>query len=105
MWLEERRSYEKYQNEDSVWLTKYSNPYTSQPLNDHLNKLMDKTDIRPHGRKLTWYSIRRGCATMWADDGGLQDAQEQLRHTELKTTLGYASSPEKKRENLANDLW
>jgi hypothetical protein len=42
---------------------------------------------------------------MWADDGGLQDAQEQLRHTELKTTLGYASSPEKKRENLANDLW
>lgn len=105
LWMDERATYEKYQDEDALWLTQYGNPYASKSLNSLLDKLIDEADIRPHGRKLTWYSIRRGSATMWADDGGITEAQEQLRHLELKTTLTYASSPGKTRENLANDLW
>ncbi len=104
-WLDERATYEKYQDSDNLWLTKHGNPYGSNSLNGLLDRLMEETDIRPHGRKLTWYSIRRGCATMWANDGGIEEAQEQLRHLELKTTLTYTSSPGKTRENRANDLW
>lgn len=92
-------------NSDALWLTKYANPYSSDSLNPLLENLREETDIQPHGRKLTWYSIRRGCATMWASKGALVDAQEQLRHCELSTTLNYSSSPESQRENLANDLW
>jgi len=104
-WMDERRRYEKYNDTDTLWLTKYGNPYGTDSLNPLLEKLMEQAEIQSHGRQLTWYSIRRGCATMWANEGGIQDAQEQLRHCELKTTLNYTSSPENERQNLANDLW
>jgi integrase len=104
-WLDERRQYEKYQNTDALWLTKRGNPYGSSSLNPVLERIMDETEIQPHGRHLTWYSIRRGCATMWTTDGGLQSAKQQLRHSELDTTTNYADSPGKEREMTANDLW
>ena len=98
-WLDERKQYDKYRGTDTLWLTKYGNPYGNDSLNPLLDRLMEETDIQAHSRQLTWYSIRRGCATMWAERGGITDAQAQLRHCELSTTMDYASSPEKSEKN------
>ena len=40
-------------------------------------------------RELTWYSIRYGVASSWANEYDLQHAQEQLRHEMSETTMRY----------------
>jgi integrase len=104
-WLEERKQYEKYDGSASIWLTKYGNPYESKSLNTLLNNLLERTEIQPNGRDLSWYAIRRGCATMWANKGDVHDAKEQLRHSELKTTMRYVHSSSNRRKGLAETLW
>jgi integrase len=104
-WIEEREQYEKYDGRDNLWLTTHGNPYSSTSLNPMLDKLTDEAGIEEHGRKLSWYSLRRGCATMWTSKATIADAQAQLRHIEMKTTLTYTSSPDEKRGDIANDLW
>jgi integrase len=104
-WLEERQSYEKYQGTDALWLTKYGNPYDTNGLNHLLGKLLPLTDISPGTRDLTWYSIRRGAATMWANNSGIDKAKEQLRHMKLQTTLRYATPSTKDRREIASENW
>jgi integrase len=104
-WLEERQSYELYDDTDKIWVTKYGNPYESGSLNSLLQRLLDETSIQANGRDLTWYAIRRGTATMWANDAGIEAAQAQLRHKNLQTTLRYVKSESSRRSQAANDLW
>jgi len=104
-WLEERRQYDLYDETDALWVTKYGNPYDSSSLNRLLDNLLERTDVTPGNRDLTWYAIRRGCATMWANNAGLDAAREQLRHKRLKTTMRYVKSESSKRTSIANDLW
>ncbi len=104
-WLDERQSYEKYADTDALWLTKYGNPYEAYSLNDLLKTLLERTDIKPRGRELTWYSIRRGSATMWTENADLEKAAEQLRHKKLETTRRYMKSNTKGREKIVEDNW
>jgi len=104
-WLEERRGYEKYDDSESIWLTKYGNGYESWSLNSLLDTLLDLTDIKPRNRQLTWYSIRRGAATMWADRVDLNEARVQLRHKKLETTKRYTKSASNKRKEQAENNW
>lgn len=104
-WLEERATYEKYDESDAVWLTRAGNPYSSGPLNDVFRDLIEKAGIDPAGRDLTWYSIRHGVATAWANQEDIQDAQEQLRHKNPQTTIGYSHSSTKSRQTQANEKY
>lgn len=104
-WLKERQSLEKYDERDEIWLTKYSNPYESGSLNDLLTRLIEAGGIDPRNRKLTWYSIRRGVATVWADEEGIHNAKEQLRHKEIETTERYVHSGFDRRSEMADSKW
>jgi len=104
-WLDERASYEKYDATDALWLNKKGNPYKSQSLNYLLGNLIEEAGIEPAGRNLTFYSIRHGVATIWADEEDIQDAREQLRHEQIETTLGYAHSSTNKRHNVVNSKY
>ncbi|WP_175454607.1 tyrosine-type recombinase/integrase [Halobellus clavatus] len=104
-WLNERDSYEKYHLRDELWLTKYDNPYSSNSLNSIFQKLLDEANIKPNGRDLSWYAIRRGSATMWANNAGLHEAKDQLRHKKLSTTQKYVKSSNAHRKEIVNDLW
>ena len=104
-WLPERESYEKYGSRDELWLSKKGNPYNSSSLNYLLEKLINEAGIEPAGRSLSWYSIRHGCATVWADEEDIQHAREQLRHKKVETTLGYAHSATESRHNKVNSKW
>lgn len=57
------------------------------------------------GRDLTWYSLRHGVATLWANEYGVQQAQEQLRHEKIKSTMHYVHSGSDTRNAKANDSW
>ena len=104
-WLDERDAYEKYDGSDNLWLNRIGNPYTSSSLNYLLDKLLEESKIDPMGRNLTWYSIRHGVATLWANEYGIQHAQEQLRHEKIETTLRYVHSDSDTRNTMADDSW
>lgn len=104
-WMDERDSLEKYDGRDEIWLTKYGNPYNSGSLNRLLDKLVEEAGIDPRNRNLTWYSIRRGVATMWANEEGIHNAKEQLRHKTIETTERYVNSGSKKRAEMADAKW
>lgn len=104
-WFAEREALPKYEGTDAVWLTKYGNPYDTNSLNTMLPRLLERTEIEPNGRDLSWYAIRRGSATMWANNVGLEKAAAQLRHSKLETTQRYVKSETNQRRNAANELW
>lgn len=68
------------------------------------NYLLDNL-VEPAGRDLSWYSIRHGVATAWADEENIHDAREQLRHKNVETTIGYAHSGTENRHNSVNSKW
>ena len=105
IWLKERASYEAYDGRDELWLNGKANPYNSNSLNYLLNQLIERGNIEPAGRDLSWYSIRHGVATVWADEENIHDAREQLRHKKVETTLGYAHSGAESRHNKVNSKW
>ena len=104
-WLKERDSLEKYDGRDEIWLTKYGNPYESGSLNRILDKLLSESGIAPRNRDLTWYSIRRGVATVWANEEGIHNAKEQLRHKDIETTERYVHSGFDMRAEMADSKW
>lgn len=101
-WLKERRTYEKYEGRDEIWLTKATTPYKSNSLNNLLANLIEESNINPGSRDLTWYSIRHGVATYWAQEMSIADAKEQLRHLSENTTLSYTHSSEESRKQGRN---
>lgn len=104
-WMDERDALKKYDDSDAIWLTKYGNPYSSGSLNSLLNKLIERANIEPRNRDLTWYSIRRGVATLWANEEGIHNAKEQLRHKQIETTERYIHSGTEERGKLADSKW
>lgn len=104
-WLDERESYEKYEYSNALWLNKKKNPYTSKSLNYLLDQLIEEAGIKAAGRALSWYSIRHGVATVWADEENIQHAQQQLRHKKVETTRGYAHSSAEVRQGQADTKW
>jgi integrase len=104
-WLQERQSYDKYNDTDYLWLTKYGNQYGSGNLNRMLETLIDRAGLEEGNRNLSYYSFRHGAASMWTEKEGLSKAAEQLRHASLKTTQGYTRNNQRSNVNHANDKW
>jgi integrase len=104
-WIDERSRYNKYGGREELWLNRVGNPLDSKALNYLLNQLIESAGIRPAGRDLSWYSIRHGVATLWADEEDIHHAREQLRHRSIETTLGYAHSDASRRHNTVNSKW
>lgn len=104
-WLQERQSYEKYDGEDELWLTKYGNRYNSENLNRVLNRLMEAADLQGSNRTLSWYSFRHGVASLWTEKEGIAKAAEQVRHSNLKTTRKYLRTDTRTDKNLADSKW
>ncbi|WP_142858280.1 tyrosine-type recombinase/integrase [Salinigranum halophilum] len=104
-WMNERQVYEDYDGRDDLWLTQRANPYDSNSLNYLLDKLLEEADIDSQGRDLSWYSIRHGVATLWANNEGIHHARDQLRHKSSSTTMRYVHSDSKIRGEKADSMW
>lgn len=105
IWLDERDTYDKYNDCESAWLNRQGNPYNTNSLNRILRELIEGANIELNGRNLTWYSIRHGVATVWANEYGLQHAKEQLRHKKIETTIRYVHSDPEARSKKADNLF
>lgn len=104
-WLQERQSYEKYNGESEVWLTKYENRYNARNLNRVLDQLIEAADLQGSNRTLSWYSFRHGVASLWTEKEGLEKAAEQLRHSNIKTTRKYTRKNQQTDKNHADSKW
>jgi integrase len=103
MWLNERENYSKYDNENTIWLTREGNPYQSQSLRYLLHNLCEEANIPINNRKMSWYAIRHSTGTGMANERGLAAAQQQLRHKSQQTTMKYDQAPvEDRKEALDN---
>lgn len=103
-WLTERCQYEKYDDMDSLWLTRDGNPYQSSSLNYVLRQVCDVAGISTENRSVSWYSIRHSVGTFMAREGGLGAAQAQLRHQSEQTTLRYDQAPVEDRRDALNRM-
>lgn len=103
-WLEERELYEKYDDTETVWLTRENNPYQSTALKYVLEKLADGADIETRNRQLTWYAIRHSVGTYMAREEGLAATQTQLRHRSVQTTMKYDQTPVEDRRDALNRM-
>jgi site-specific recombinase XerD len=101
-WVEQRENIEKYDDNESIWLTREGNPYGSSSLRYLVLNLCEDAGINTEHRSISWYSIRHAAGTYYAKKGTLADAQEQLRHTSSETTKKYVHSSTEERSNLAN---
>lgn len=104
-WLAERESYSVYDDTELAWLNDGGTPYDNNSVNYLLKQLMDEADIEAPRRNLTWYSIRHGVATMWANEEGVHYAKEQMRHEKAETTMNYLHSDENQQSEYANGKW
>lgn len=102
-WICERENYDRYNGTDTLWLTKYGNPYGAEALNRLLQKLCKEAGIPVDTRQVTWYSIRHSVGTYMARDNGLAAAQAQLRHKSEKTTIRYDQAPVEDRKSTLNN--
>jgi len=103
-WLDERRQYSRYTGSDRLWLTRESNPYTTQSLNYIMKRLCSLADIDRSQRKITWYSIRHSTGTYMAREEGLGAAQQQLRHKSEQTTMKYDQAPVEDRRDALDKI-
>lgn len=104
-WLEERESYTIYRDTELMWLNDSGNPYNNNSVNYLLRQLRNEADLEAPRRNLTWYSIRHGVATMWANQEGVHYAKEQLRHEKAETTMNYLHSDEHEQSDNADGKW
>lgn len=105
-WLDERATYEKYQDRDELWLTKKATQYSSKSCNYLLNRLIEEGNVSiPKNEDVTWYSIRHGVATHWANHVGPHHAKEQLRHKSVTTTMKYLHSDSETRSSAVEQIW
>jgi site-specific recombinase XerD len=98
-WLEERKLYSKYDDTDTLWLTRENNPYQSTALKYVLENLCEQVGIDTENRSMSWYSIRHSVGTYMAREEGLAAAQAQLRHKSVQTTIKYDAAPPDDRRN------
>lgn len=91
-WLDERETYDNYQDSEMVWLTQTGTTYQSSSLNKLLDRLIERAGIDMTGRNISWYSIRHGVASLWCEKKGIYAARNQLRHQDIDTTLRYSQT-------------
>ena len=105
-WLNERASLTKYDDRDELWLTQKATQYGSKSCNALLNRVIENGDVPIADHKdVTWYSIRHGVATYWANHVGPHHASEQLRHKSLNTTMKYLHSDAETRNSAVEQIW
>jgi site-specific recombinase XerD len=103
-WLEERDLYDKYDEEDSLWLTRENNPYKAASLRYIMGRLFDIAGIPKENRTVSWYSIRHSTGTYMTREEDLKAAKSQLRHRDPKTTMRYDQAPEGDRRDALNRM-
>ena len=99
-WLQQRQNYAKYDDNDSIWLTKYGNPYDKNSLSRLVKRLCEIANIDTGNRKATWYSIRRGTITDMVTEGDLSTARQQARHKDPRSTMRYDQAPTERRQEV-----
>jgi len=105
-WLSERESYDKYTDRTELWLTKRATPYSKDSCNYLLNRLLEDGSVpTPPHQDVSWYTIRHGVATYWANHVGPHHAKEQLRHKSLNTTMKYLHSDAETRNSAVEHIW
>lgn len=92
-WLAEREQYDRYKETDTLWLTRFGNPYGTKALRQVLTRLFDLADIPADNRQVSWYIIRHSVGTYMAREEGLAAARAQLRHKSVRTTARYDNAP------------
>jgi len=103
-WLKEREQYERYDDSELLWLTRYGNPYGSKSLNRRFQKLCDETGIDQSNRKLTWYSIRHSVGRQMVKEMGIGGAAAQLRHKSMNSTLRYVRPSAEERKDALDKM-
>lgn len=103
-WLRQRACYEKYDDSEKLWLTRYGNPYQSSSLKKLVMKLTEIAGIDTSHRKVSWYSIRRGTVTEIVEESDLSTAAEQVRHVDIRSTARYDQVSDKRRREVLERL-
>ena len=85
-------------SEELVFHTSKGTPYSDSDL---LHR-----ELKPAGRKLSipwlnWHTLRRTHATYFQVAGGVRDAQAQLGHSKMSTTLEIYTLPIPEQQRLA----
>jgi site-specific recombinase XerD len=103
-WLNERENYDLYSETDSLWLTKYGNPYNSSSLRRLLIRLCETAGINHENRRMSWYTIRHSVGTYMTKARDLSAAQAQLRHKSPRTTMKYDQAPVEDRQDALDEM-
>jgi integrase len=103
-WLEQRVTYDYYDESDRIWLTGHGNPYSSGSLRYLMQRLFEIADIPTENRQTSWYMIRHSTGTYMAREEGLEAARQQLRHQSPETTMRYDQAPEKDRRDALDRM-
>lgn len=103
-WMSERDMYSNYDGSDHLWLTRQSNPYTSQSLRYLLHQLCEIAGIETDNRQMSWYSIRHSVGTYMTREEDLAAAQTQLRHKSPETTMKYDQTPVEDRRSALDRM-
>lgn len=90
-WVEERSLYEKYDDPEYLFLTRYENPYDQKALNRLLDRLCEVAEV--DAEQASWYSFRRSMVTHLQSRAGHKGTQLQARHKNPETTMRYDQSP------------
>jgi len=103
-WLQERQAYPKYDETETLWLTREGNPYSSQSLRYLLHRLCGEAGISTESRSMSWYCIRHSVGTYMTREEDLAAAQSQLRHKSPETTMKYDQTPVEDRRNALDRM-
>ena len=103
-WIEERKQYAKYDDNELLWLTREGNPYQSSSLKYLLENLCDEAGIDTTHRKMSWYAIRHSVGTFMTEEKDLKASKSQLRHDSKRTTMRYDQTPEDTRRDGLNKM-
>lgn len=103
-WLQERQTYEKYDESNRIWLTREGQHYSSRTCNYLFEKLLEQADILTHRRDLTWYSMRHSTGTYMTNEMDLKGAAQQLRHSDTSTTERYNHPDEDEQRNALDNI-
>jgi integrase len=90
-WVRERELYDKYDDSDQLFLTRYGNPYNSKALNRLLDRLCEAANV--DAEQASWYSFRRSMVTHLQSRAGHKGTQLQARHKSPETTMRYDQAP------------
>ena len=103
-WLEERETYPAYDSTDALWLTRESNPYSTDSLKYLLRQLCQIADIDTKNRQMSWYAIRHSVGTYMTREEDLAATQSQLRHKSSETTMKYDQVPPEDRRDALDRM-